>query len=398
MIGASRSSRGLGGEPVPWARSGRCIAAIRMATSLRSRHIRATDGRIAAHKIRHHRVARVSGLHSAGELADPACWNGLRAGRSVFGAGGARFDGAVRRVDRRRGIGVARCRAALPRPDVWPAGDRRGLSLVCVRRDADAGGGFRYRLRVERVGGLRGLYAIAATAIDGGRGGVLTGRPGGRLHRVPVPGVRQSRVSPRPDSRQGMGRADRDPTGATAAPGCSDAGLMAAGLMAVSLADFDFTLSPDRIAQSPARPRDAARLLCVRDGAMRDHIVRELPDLLRPGDLLVANDTRVIPAQLTGFRGKARIGITLDQPRADGTWHALARNARRLRVGDELRFEDDGELAATVTARDPDGGVTLRFNQAVEAFVSALRRGGGPGAPPPLFPPPGPRAPGRPRL
>jgi S-adenosylmethionine:tRNA ribosyltransferase-isomerase len=182
-----------------------------------------------------------------------------------------------------------------------------------------------------------------------------------------------------------MGRADRDPSGAIAAPGCADAGLMA-----VSLADFDFTLPPDRIAQSPSRPRDAARLLCVRDGAMSDHVVRELPDLLRPGDVLVANDTRVIPARLTGFRGKAKIGITLDRPRADGTWHALARNARRLRVGDDLRFDNDGELAATVTARDPDGGVTLRFNQADEAFVSALLRAGALALPPYIRRPDGP--------
>ena len=62
-------------------------------------------------------------------------------------------------------------------------------------------------------------------------------------------------------------------------------------------------------------------------------MVRDLPDLLRPGDVLVANDTRVIPAQLTARRGAARIGITLDQPRPDGTWHALARNARRSARG-----------------------------------------------------------------
>ena len=98
----------------------------------------------------------------------------------------------------------------------------------------------------------------------------------------------------------------------------------------IRLSDFDFHLPPERIAQHPARPRDAARLLVVGELAA-DRTVRDLPDLLRPGDLLVVNDTRVIPAQLTAWRGDARIGITLDQPRPDGTWHALARNARRLR-------------------------------------------------------------------
>jgi S-adenosylmethionine:tRNA ribosyltransferase-isomerase len=160
--------------------------------------------------------------------------------------------------------------------------------------------------------------------------------------------------------------------------------------MAVSLADFDFSLPPDRIAQTPARPRDAARMLCVRGGALSDHVVRDLPDLLRVGDILVANDTRVIPAQLTGYRGNARIGITLDQPRPDGSWHALARNSRRLRTGDVLRFGGGGELEATVTGLDDDGGVTLRFNQADEAFAAALRRAGALALPPYIHRPTGP--------
>ena len=111
------------------------------------------------------------------------------------------------------------------------------------------------------------------------------------------------------------------------------------------LADFDFDLPPDRIAQHPARPRDAARLLHVARDGLADRMVRDLPALLRPGDVLVANDTRVIPAQLTARRGDARIGITLDQPRPDGAWHALARNARRLHVGDELGFDGEADFA-----------------------------------------------------
>jgi len=116
--------------------------------------------------------------------------------------------------------------------------------------------------------------------------------------------------------------------------------------------------------------------------------VRDLPALLRPGDVLVANDTRVIPAQLTAWRGDARIGITLDQPRPDGTWHALARNARRLRQGDLLRF--DGDLEATVTSRDTDGGVTLRFNHVDDTFVTALRQAGALALPPYIHRPHGP--------
>jgi S-adenosylmethionine:tRNA ribosyltransferase-isomerase len=130
------------------------------------------------------------------------------------------------------------------------------------------------------------------------------------------------------------------------------------------LADFDFELPPDRIAQHPTRPRDAARLLHVAGDGLVDRMVHDLPALLRPGDVLVANDTRVIPARLRARRGDARIGITLDQPRADGTWRALARNARRLHVGDELCFDGSADLRATVLERAPDGGVVLAFNHA----------------------------------
>ncbi len=137
------------------------------------------------------------------------------------------------------------------------------------------------------------------------------------------------------------------------------------------LSDFDYDLPPERIAQHPVRPRDAARLLHVTRDALADRAVRDLPSLLRPGDVLVINDTRVIPARFAARRGEARIGITLDQPRPDGTWHALARNARRLRAGDELTFEGSDILRAKVLARDPDGGVTLAFNRHDDAFRTA---------------------------
>jgi len=158
------------------------------------------------------------------------------------------------------------------------------------------------------------------------------------------------------------------------------------------LTDFDFVLPPERIAQYPAQPRDAARLLHVRQDGLTDRTVGDLPLLLRPGDVLAINDTRVIPAQLAARRGEARIGITLDRPRADGAWQALARNARRLRVGDELTFEGDAALVATVLAREPDGSVALRFNRDGAAFAAALHRAGALALPPYIDRPTGPRA------
>jgi S-adenosylmethionine:tRNA ribosyltransferase-isomerase len=182
--------------------------------------------------------------------------------------------------------------------------------------------------------------------------------------------------------------------------------------MAHDIADFDFDLPPDRIAQHPARPRDTARLLHVTHDGLADRTVRDLPQLLRPGDVLVANDTKVIPAQLTALRLRAgdapgdargdargdaprdargaRIGITLDRPHAGGAWHALARNARRLRPGDVLRFDGAQDLTATVLERDPNGGVTLSFNRQGEAFAAALRQAAALALPPYIARPQGP--------
>ena len=157
------------------------------------------------------------------------------------------------------------------------------------------------------------------------------------------------------------------------------------------LADFDFDLPQDRIAQHPVRPRDAARLLHVAHDRLADCVVRDLPGLLRAGDILVVNDTRVIPAQLTARRGAARIGITLDQPRPDGAWHALARNARRVHVGDELAF-DGGELRATVLERHDDGGIVLAFDRHDAAFAEALQHAGALALPPYIARPDGPSA------
>ncbi|MDE2515200.1 MAG: tRNA preQ1(34) S-adenosylmethionine ribosyltransferase-isomerase QueA [Rhodospirillales bacterium] len=160
--------------------------------------------------------------------------------------------------------------------------------------------------------------------------------------------------------------------------------------MALDPADYDFDLPPGTIAQHPARPRDAARLLHVTPAGWSDHRVADLADLLRPGDVLVANDTKVIPAQLAAMRGAARIGITLDRPLADGTWRALARNARRLRAGDALAFTGAPTLSAIVQAAPEDGAVLLRFNLEGAPFSAALEAAGAMALPPYIARPTGP--------
>lgn len=143
-------------------------------------------------------------------------------------------------------------------------------------------------------------------------------------------------------------------------------------------ADFDFDLPPDRIADQPARPRDAARLLHVgRSGggdAFTDHIVRDLPGLLNPGDLLVYNDTRVIPARLSGRRGEVRVEVTLHKREGADTWHAFAKPGKRLRVGDAIAFAPD--LSAEVRDKREGGDVELRFSVAGSDLMAALHRHG----------------------
>jgi S-adenosylmethionine:tRNA ribosyltransferase-isomerase len=123
---------------------------------------------------------------------------------------------------------------------------------------------------------------------------------------------------------------------------------------------FDFELPPERIALRPARPRDAARMLVVeRNAPFADRQVRDLPQLLRAGDVLVFNDTRVIPAQLEGRRGDARIGATLHKRLALRRWQAFVRNAKRLRPGDEVDFGQG--VTAIAEQRHADGSFTLAF-------------------------------------
>jgi S-adenosylmethionine:tRNA ribosyltransferase-isomerase len=147
----------------------------------------------------------------------------------------------------------------------------------------------------------------------------------------------------------------------------------------MKLSDFSYELPPERIATAPARPRDSAKLLHIGE-RLRDHIIRDLPSLLRAGDLLVVNDTRVIPAQLAAMRGGANIGITLDKPVGDGAWLVLLRNAKRVKAGDMLRIDE--AFAAEVLAVYEGGTAALRFNVEGEAFHEALQRTGALALPP----------------
>jgi len=137
---------------------------------------------------------------------------------------------------------------------------------------------------------------------------------------------------------------------------------------------FDFELPPERIALRPASPRDSARLLQVDGGALSDHVVRDLPRLLRAGDLLVFNDTRVIPAQLDGRRGAARIGATLHKREGPRAWRAFVRNAKRLREGEAVDF--GAGVSAVASEKAADGSVLLTFagDEPVELLLERAGR------------------------
>ncbi len=122
---------------------------------------------------------------------------------------------------------------------------------------------------------------------------------------------------------------------------------------------FDFELPPERIALRPAVPRDAARMLVLKGGKADDRTIRDLPSILRPGDCLVFNDTRVIPAQLEGMRGKARIGATLHKREGPRNWRAFVRNGKRLSEGDRIDF--GAGVAAIASYRGADGSWCLLF-------------------------------------
>jgi S-adenosylmethionine:tRNA ribosyltransferase-isomerase len=126
------------------------------------------------------------------------------------------------------------------------------------------------------------------------------------------------------------------------------------------VADFDFELPAERIALRPARPRDSARLLVVNGREISDRAVLELPDLLRPGDVLVFNDTKVIPAQLEGRRGEASIGATLHKREGPREWQAFLRNAKRTHAGDCIDFGEG--VSASVVEKSDDGSALLHFH------------------------------------
>ncbi|HZI63647.1 MAG TPA: tRNA preQ1(34) S-adenosylmethionine ribosyltransferase-isomerase QueA [Thermoanaerobaculia bacterium] len=138
------------------------------------------------------------------------------------------------------------------------------------------------------------------------------------------------------------------------------------------VADFDYHLPDDRIAQHPA-PRGESRLLVLdAEGDERHRRVRDLPDLLQPGDLLVVNDTRVLPARLLGRRAAtgARVELLLAEQRSPTEWEALAKPGRRTRPGERLRFADG--LEAEVVAKGDDGRHRLRFSEPVEPHLERL--------------------------
>jgi len=155
----------------------------------------------------------------------------------------------------------------------------------------------------------------------------------------------------------------------------------------MKLSDFDFDLPESLIATRPANPRSSARMLVAEGGALHDQKVTDLTDWLRPGDRLVLNDTRVIPARLSGLRHRAsaqgnvqaKIEVTLLEPRGDGTWSALIKPLRKLKIGEEVIFSDD--LRATLEAVE-DGQGHLRFNCTGEDFDAALNAAGAMPLPP----------------
>ena len=155
----------------------------------------------------------------------------------------------------------------------------------------------------------------------------------------------------------------------------------------MKLSDFDFDLPERLIATRPARPRSSARLLLAQGGAIADRIVNELPQILRPGDRLILNDTKVIPARLFGLRHRsgdagatsAKMDVTLLAPQADGGWSAMIKPLKKIRDGEEIVFSQD--LSATVTGR-ADGQGFLQFNLSGDDFDAALAQVGAMPLPP----------------
>ena len=150
---------------------------------------------------------------------------------------------------------------------------------------------------------------------------------------------------------------------------------------------FNFDLPGERIANRPARPRDSARLLVVED-ELTDAKVRDLPKFLRSGDLVVVNDTRVIPARLSGQRGQAKVEVTLDRDLGEGKWRALGNPAKKLQVETEIIFSSD--FKAVVIAKGERGLLTLDFHCTSEEVLTYLEKHGSVPLPPYIARPHGP--------
>ncbi|MBC8239075.1 MAG: tRNA preQ1(34) S-adenosylmethionine ribosyltransferase-isomerase QueA [Alphaproteobacteria bacterium] len=160
---------------------------------------------------------------------------------------------------------------------------------------------------------------------------------------------------------------------------------------------FDFELPIGLIAQSPARPRDSARMMTVpKNGPIGDHGVLDLADHLHPGDLMVFNNTKVIPARLIGHKVRkdsrgsdpdgpgAKIDVTLHKADGANCWRAFVRPARKLKVGDHIQFarEANGDFRATVAEKFDGGEISLVFNRAKNDLREALRQYGAMPLPP----------------
>ncbi|MEM9970010.1 MAG: tRNA preQ1(34) S-adenosylmethionine ribosyltransferase-isomerase QueA [Pseudomonadota bacterium] len=155
----------------------------------------------------------------------------------------------------------------------------------------------------------------------------------------------------------------------------------------MKLSDFDFDLPERLIATRPARPRSSSRLLVATRCALTDAVSRDMPTYLSPGDRLILNDTKVIPARLSGTRTRAgdggattaKVDATLLEPQADGTWTALLKPLKKVRDGETVMFSPD--LSAMVDGR-VDGTARLRFNLSGDDFDAALAKAGAMPLPP----------------
>jgi S-adenosylmethionine:tRNA ribosyltransferase-isomerase len=135
---------------------------------------------------------------------------------------------------------------------------------------------------------------------------------------------------------------------------------------------FHFDLPSESIALRPSSPRDSARMLRVHGDTLSDHIVRDLPSLLRRGDCLIFNDTRVIPAQLEGVRGAARIGATLHKREGPRDWRAFIRNGKRLRDGDTIDFGSGVNATASSCAKDGSWCLSFVGDEPVELLLERV--------------------------